>query len=72
MKRSLLLVIISALFIANTAFGAKWKANHVILIGLDGWGSYSVEKAEMPVVKKLMNEGSYTLKNGPFYPPPVQ
>jgi len=68
MKRSLLLVIISALFIANTAFGAKWKANHVILIGLDGWGSYSVEKAEMPVVKKLMNEGSYTLKKRSVLP----
>lgn len=23
----------------------QWKAKHVVLIGIDGWGSYSVEKA---------------------------
>lgn len=40
---------------------AQWKAKHVVLIGLDGWGSYSVEKAEMPNVKQLMKEGSFTL-----------
>ncbi len=38
------------------------KAKHVILIGLDGWGAYSLPKADMPTVKKLMEEGSYTLK----------
>ncbi|MFV0546996.1 MAG: alkaline phosphatase [Bacteroides sp.] len=40
---------------------AKPKAKHVILIGLDGWGSYSVEKADMPNVRQLMNQGAYTL-----------
>lgn len=40
---------------------AKPKAKHVVLIGLDGWGSYSVEKADMPNVKKLMADGAYTL-----------
>lgn len=40
---------------------AKWKAKHVVLIGLDGWGSYSVEKANIPNIKQLMNDGSYTL-----------
>jgi predicted AlkP superfamily pyrophosphatase or phosphodiesterase len=40
--------------------GAENK--HVILIGLDGWGAYSLPKADMPVVKRMMREGSYTLK----------
>jgi predicted AlkP superfamily pyrophosphatase or phosphodiesterase len=35
---------------------------HVVLIGLDGWGAYSLPEAEMPVVKKMMQTGSYTLE----------
>ena len=27
---------------------AKGKAKHVVFIGLDGWGSYSVPKADIP------------------------
>lgn len=41
--------------------GGRWKAKHVVLIGLDGWGAYSVEKANIPHIKQLMNDGSYTL-----------
>lgn len=44
------------------------KVNHVVLIGLDGWGAYSVSKAEMPNIKKLMDEGSYTLKKRSVLP----
>jgi predicted AlkP superfamily pyrophosphatase or phosphodiesterase len=44
------------------------KAEHVILIGLDGWGSYSVEKAQIPHIKQLMHEGSYTLKKRSVLP----
>ena len=36
-------------------------AGHVVLIGLDGWGAYSMPQADMPAVKKLMDEGCYTL-----------
>ena len=32
----------------------KDKAKHVVFIGLDGWGAYSLPKADMPNVKKLM------------------
>ncbi|MDR2144456.1 MAG: alkaline phosphatase [Treponema sp.] len=35
---------------------------HVVLIGLDGWGAYYLSKAEMPTVKRMMSEGSSTLK----------
>ena len=41
----------------------KDKAKHVVFIGLDGWGAYSLPKADMPNVKKLMEDGAYTLKS---------
>ncbi|GHV05887.1 phosphodiesterase [Spirochaetia bacterium] len=34
---------------------------YVILIGLDGWGSYGIQNSEMPTVKRMMSNGSYTL-----------
>lgn len=43
-------------------------AGHVVLIGLDGWGAYSVEKADMPTVKQLMAEGRYTLEKRTVLP----
>lgn len=45
----------------------KDKAKHVVFIGLDGWGAYSLPKADMPNVKKLMEDGAYTEKA--FCPP---
>lgn len=46
----------------------KQIAEHVIYIGLDGWGSYSVDKADMPNVKALMAEGCYTLEKRAVLP----
>ena len=46
---------------AISAIAARPIAKHVVLIGLDGWGSYSYEKADMPNVKRLASEGTYTL-----------
>lgn len=48
--------------------GKKQIAAHVIYIGLDGWGSYSVDKANMPNVKALMAEGCYTLQKRAVLP----
>lgn len=43
-------LIICLLTIApNCHAGSKWKAKHVVLIGLDGWGAYSVEKLIFPI-----------------------
>ena len=62
--RTGLLVVLAALFFS----GCKEEnprvkgVEHVILIGLDGWGSYSMPAAEMPAVKQLMTEGSYTFE----------
>lgn len=54
--------------IAATADAASPKAKHVIYIGLDGWGAYSVSKADMPAVKELMKKGCYTLKKRTVLP----
>ena len=46
----------------------KQIAEHVIYIGLDGWGSYSVDKADKPNVKALMAEGCWTLQKRAVLP----
>lgn len=46
----------------------QWKAGHVVLIGIDGWGSYSVEQARIPNIRFLMDKGSYTLKKRSVLP----
>lgn len=65
--KKILFIFVLCLFVGTT-FAAKWKAKHVVLIGLDGWGAYSVEKAEMPVVKEMMKNGAYTLKKRSVLP----
>lgn len=57
-----LLALAFLIGVAAPCQAKKDKAKHVVFIGLDGWGAYSVPKADMPHVKKLMEEGSYTLK----------
>lgn len=57
-----LLLSFFAVHLLSTPCLAKGKAKHVVLIGLDGWGSYSVPKAEIPTIRQLMAEGSYTLE----------
>lgn len=44
------------------------KTQHVVFIGMDGWGAYSMPKADMPNVKKLMEEGAYTLSKRTVLP----
>ena len=60
MKRVFCLIALS-FSMAISAIAARPIAKHVVLIGLDGWGSYSYQKADMPNVKRLAAEGSYTL-----------
>lgn len=40
----------------------KQLAKHIILIGSDGLGAYAFEKAKIPNLRKMMNNGSYSLK----------
>lgn len=65
MKRLIVLFLI--LFAGlSVSYAARTKGvkdiKHVVLIGLDGWGAYSVPKADMPMVKSMMNSGAYTLE----------
>ena len=58
MRRILFFIcLVAGCMIAATAGAASPKAKHVIYIGLDGWGAYSVSKADMPAVKELMEKG---------------
>lgn len=60
MKKTIALII--AVFAVFTSYARKETASHVFFIGLDSWGSYSMAKADMPNVRRLMENGSYTLK----------
>lgn len=56
------IALISAFALAASAAG-KARAGHVILIGLDGWGAYSVPKAhDIPNIQSAMQNGCYTLR----------
>ncbi|WP_102407535.1 alkaline phosphatase [Parabacteroides bouchesdurhonensis] len=68
MKKLVCIMTALALCFAGCTFTKDNGAKHVILIGLDGWGAYSVEKADMPNVKTLMKDGSYTLKKRSVLP----
>lgn len=58
-----LLVLAMASVLTATAAKNVWKAKHVLLIGIDGWGAYSVPKAhDIPNIRGLMDSGCYTLK----------
>ena len=61
-NRLFMALMFGFLLVGQSLWAGNWKAKHVVLIGLDGWGAYSVEKAEMPNVKRLMAEGSYVKK----------
>lgn len=62
------MIVLLAAPTSAVAKQSKSMCKHVVLIGLDGWGSYSVEKAKMPVVKELMARGSYTLQKRAVLP----
>ena len=65
---SLFLFVTLATFAAQPKKAATQKADnkkaaHVLLIGIDGWGAYSVPKAhDIPNIRQLMADGCYTLK----------
>lgn len=46
----------------------KPLAEHVVMIGFDAMGSYSYDKAEMPVLKKFASEGAWTLDSRSVLP----
>lgn len=68
MKKFFLFILLLSVGCFTTIYAAKNKAKHVIYIGLDGWGAYSLPKANMPTVKKFMENGCYTLQKRTVLP----
>lgn len=57
------------LIAAGLTFSAEAaKPKHVIFIGLDGWGGYSMPAADMPTVKNLMENGAWTMEKRSVLP----
>lgn len=48
--------------------GGVRGVKHVILIGLDGYAGNTVEKADMPVMKSMMEHGAWTLSSRSILP----
>ncbi|MDO6436088.1 alkaline phosphatase [Cyclobacterium sp. 1_MG-2023] len=62
-KRITLILLLPAMLLTAGNLQAQVKkVKHVVLLGLDGLGSYAFPKAEMPNLKKIMESGSYSLK----------
>ena len=63
-------LFLAVLFAAGLqpSHAAKWRAKHVVLIAIDGWGAYSVPKAKIPHIRSLMEAGCYTLKDRSVLP----
>jgi predicted AlkP superfamily pyrophosphatase or phosphodiesterase len=59
MRKSVLVLV--SLFITLAVY-AQQKVKHVVLIGCDGFGAYALPEADMPNLKNLMKEGSWSLK----------
>lgn len=76
MKKVLIsIAVISAVMLSAASCGQSGSvaseepvAGHVVYIGLDGWGAYSLPEAEMPAVKSLMEKGCWTLQKRTVLP----
>lgn len=76
LKRVFLPILLLGSFCGHPSelFGRKSQQSpfpsdiHVILIGFDGWGSYCLEKADMPNVKRMMRNGAWTINKRSVLP----
>ncbi|MDO5570688.1 MAG: alkaline phosphatase [Bacteroidales bacterium] len=70
MKNKFIILTLLALSVlaVNDCFAAKWKAKHVVLIGLDGWSSACLDSVDMPNVREAMKKGAFTLKKRSVLP----
>lgn len=59
---SILVYLLLLLLSPAAVDGAVHAAEHVLVIGCDGMGSVAFEKATTPTMRKLMEQGAYTLK----------
>lgn len=68
MKKKLIALCLLFAACALGAQAVRPKAKHVVLIGIDGWGAYSVPKADIPNIKAQMDRGCFTLKHRSVLP----
>jgi len=54
-------VLLFLILFTTTGFAGPKGIKHVILVGFDGWGAYSLPKADMPTLKMMMENGAYSL-----------
>ena len=57
-KIALWAMCIAVMVLSGCRKAPEWKAEHVFVIGLDGWGAYSVEKADMPKTRETRSQAS--------------
>ncbi|SMG20927.1 alkaline phosphatase [Sphingobacterium psychroaquaticum] len=60
MRKLIFSALILIGFYMSTSAQSK-KIKHVVLVGFDGFGAYAIPKAEMPELRKMMEQGSYNL-----------
>lgn len=73
---AIILAALAAIVLLPSPLAAKPKkaeapkplAKHVVLIGLDGWGAFSMPDAVMPNVRKEMRRGAYTMQKRAVLP----
>jgi len=66
MKAKTLIIALCALCLASC--GKTDKIEHVVWIGIDGLSSEGFEKGDMPYIKSLLPEASYTVKKRSVLP----
>lgn len=66
--KKILITCVALLALACSCSEKVEKAPHVIIIGLDGWGTWCMEKGEAPFIKEMMHEGSWTLNKRAVLP----
>jgi len=66
--KKILITCVALLALACSCSEKAEKAPHVIIIGLDGWGTWCMEKGEAPFIKEMMHEGSWTLNKRAVLP----
>lgn len=62
MKKNLRYLLLFNLVILFSISAYPQKVKHVILIGSDGFGAYAFEKAKVPNLRAMMQEGSWSLQ----------
>lgn len=67
MRRNLFLTFLLCVAMLCSC-GSKPKAEHIFLVGFDGWGSYCMDSVEMPNLRELMEQGCYTFKKRTVLP----